>query len=348
MNVVLLIGGPSPEHGISVKSGDVILRSLNKKKYQVTPVIILKDKTWKLPHQKTPMNFSDAIRTIKYKLHPDIAFIAMHGAYGEDGTVQGLLESAGIPYTGSGILASSLAMDKQKSLALFSYYGMKVPRFIVCSHMDWRKNRKDIRHETVYGVGLPCIVKPVSAGSSIGITKVSLIKNLRIALKEAFAYSNEAMIQKCVQGTEVTCSVLDIGTDQGTIPLSPTEIIPKIAEFFDHRAKYEAGAAEEITPPRLPQKTIAEIQSLALRAHSILGCSGLSRTDMIVSKDGIYVLETNTIPGMTETSLLPQAAAHAGISFPELLDMIVQSGINRRKAFDHILNTPQKSYRIEG
>lgn len=339
LNVILLIGGPSAEHEISVKSGDVIMRSLDTKKYTVTPIVILKDRTWRLPHQSAPLNFSEAIRFIKYKIHPDITFIAMHGTYGEDGTVQGLLESAGIPYTGSGILASSLAMDKQKSSALFSYYGMKIPRFIVCSYMDWRKNRKDIRHEVVYGIGLPCIVKPVSAGSSIGITKVSLIKNLRIALKEAFNYSDEVMIQKCVQGTEVTCSVLDTGTEQGAIPLSPTEIIPKDADFFDHRAKYELAAAEEITPPRLSQKTITEIQSLALRAHSILGCAGLSRTDMIVGKDGIYILETNTIPGMTETSLLPQAAAVAGISFPKLLDMIIQSGISRRRAFDTIKNS---------
>jgi len=334
MNIVLLIGGPSPEHEVSVKSGEVIVRSLDAKKYHVTPIIILKNKTWQLPNQKAPMNFSDAIRTIKYTLKPDVVFIAMHGAYGEDGTVQGLLESAGIPYTGSGILASSLAMDKQKSSALFSYYGMKVPRFIACSYQEWRKNRKDIRKETVYGIGLPCIVKPTSAGSSIGITKVSLIKNLRTALKEAFAYSDEVMIQKCIQGTEVTCSVLDTGTDQGAVPLAPTEIIPKGSDFFDHRAKYEVGAAEEITPARLPPKVIAEIQSLALRAHSILGCSGLSRTDMIVGKDGIYILETNTIPGMTETSLLPQAAASAGIAFPKLLDMIIDSGINRRRAFD--------------
>ncbi len=336
LNVILLIGGPSSEHDISLKSGEVILRSLDVKKYCVTPIVILKDRTWRLPHQTAPLNFSNAILFIKYKLHPDVAFIAMHGAYGEDGTVQGLLESAGIPYTGSGILASSLAMDKQKSSALFSYYGMKVPRFVMYSYTDLKKNRKDIRHEVVYSIRLPCIVKPVSAGSSIGITKVSLIKNLRIALKEAFAYSDEVMIQKCIQGMEVTCSVLDTGTEQGAIPLSPTEIISKGSDFFDHRAKYETGAAEEITPARSSQKIITEIQSLALRAHTVLGCSGLSRTDMIVGKDGIYMLETNTIPGMTETSLLPQAAAVAGISFPRLLDMIIQSGINRRRAFDHI------------
>jgi D-alanine-D-alanine ligase len=334
INVVLLIGGPSPEHDISLKSGDVIARSLDTKKYHVTPIVVLKNKTWQLPRKKTPMNFSEAMRTIKYTIRPDVAFIAMHGAYGEDGTVQGLLESAGIPYTGSGILASSLAMDKQKSSALFSYYGMKVPRFIACSYAEWRKNRKDIRKETVYGIGLPCIVKPTTAGSSIGITKVLRIKNLRIALKEAFLYSDEVMIQKCIQGTEITCSVLDTGTEQGAIPLSPTEIIPCESDFFDHRAKYEAGAAKEITPARLPEKVIADIQNLAARAHSILGCSGLSRTDMIVGKDGIYILETNTIPGMTETSLLPQAATAAGIEFPKLLDMIIQAGIDRRRTFD--------------
>jgi D-alanine-D-alanine ligase len=247
-------------------------------------------------------------------IQADVVFIAMHGKYGEDGTVQGFLELTGIPYTGSGVLASALAMDKIKSNELFVAHGLKIPA---------QYNKK---------ISFPCVVKPAQGGSSVGVTIVKKKAGLKKAMEVALSFDSVVLIQQYVPGIEVTCAVLDEGGDAEPIALPPTQIIPREAEFFDYHAKYTPGATEEITPPRLPAQIIKKIQQTAVSAHQILGCFGMSRTDMIVAGDDIFVLETNTIPGMTETSLYPQAAAAIGISFPELLDKIIQSAMNRKQS----------------
>ena len=312
LNLVVLMGGPSAEHDVSLATGKVILSALDKEKYNPIPVVVPKDGQWTLPPEA------------------DVVFIAMHGAYGEDGTVQGFLESARVPYTGSGILASALAMDKLKSNEIFAFHGLKVPEYISFSKKEWAKNKSEITAEIKEKVSLPCVIKPSNCGSSVGIAIVKKIEDLENAVQSAFSYGDIVLAQKYISGTEVTCAILDEGVEKEPVALPPTQIIPKGSAFFDYRAKYTPGATEEITPPRLAQDIIKKIQENALKAHKILGCSGMSRTDMIVSGENILILETNTIPGMTETSLYPQAAAAVGISFPELLDKIILSAINKR------------------
>jgi D-alanine-D-alanine ligase len=305
IQVALLMGGPSPEYDVSLATGKVVSDALDRSKYDVQEIVIPKDGNWQVPH------------------NIDVAFIAMHGAYGEDGTVQQLLEDHGIAYTGSGVAASSLAMDKVRSSELFTQHGLLVPDYLVVGREDTRPASQPF--------GYPVVVKPTSSGSSVGVTIVKEEKDLSDALAFAFLHGDRVMIQKHISGTEVTCGILDEGTP---IALPPTEIVPKGAQFFDYGAKYTPGASEEITPARFSMDVLYKIQTAALKAHEALGCSHLSRTDMIVTGGDVYVLETNTIPGMTKTSLFPQAAAVAGIPFPELLDRLIEVAIKEKPDFD--------------
>lgn len=345
-NVVVLVGGPSAEHDVSLATGRIILSALDKNKYNVMPVTITKEGKWLLSPTDQRLISSDesreekslialeagnAIDKLKTEGSADVFFIAMHGTYGEDGTVQEFLELAGVPYTGSGVLASALAMDKLKSNELFSLHGLKVPKYVNFSNNRWDKSKNEIMIEVGEKVSLPCVIKPSNCGSSVGITIVRKIDDLENAVQLAFSYGNTILVQEYISGVEVTCAVLDEGGDKEPIALPSTQIIPKDSEFFDYHAKYTPGATEEITPPRLPVEVIKKIQNSALQAHKIIGCAGMSRTDMIVSGNDVFILETNTIPGMTETSLYPQAAAAVGISFSELLDKIIQSAINRKR-----------------
>ncbi|HBC59212.1 TPA: D-alanine--D-alanine ligase [Candidatus Azambacteria bacterium] len=348
INITLLMGGPSSEREVSLATGRVILNALDKTKYNLTPVTINKDGKWLLPppdrkflsgdenkEEKSlvALETGNAINKLKTERGADVVFIAMHGTYGEDGTVQGFLEMAGVPYTGSGILASALAMDKLKSSELFLFHGLKVPKYLNFSNKQWNKDKDKITTKVSEKISLPCVIKPSNCGSSVGITIVRKIDDLENAVQLAFSYDDIVLAQEYISGVEVTCAVLDEGGDKEPIALPPTQIIPKDSEFFDYHAKYTPGATEEITPPRLPAEIINKIQENALQVHKIIGCSGMSRTDMILGGDGkLYVLEINTIPGMTETSLLPQAAAAAGISFPDLLDKIIQAALNKRKS----------------
>jgi len=346
-NVVVLIGGPSAEHDVSLATGRVILSTLDKSKYNIMPVTITKEGKWLLPPKDAKFLTSEenkeekslvaletgsAIDKLKSERSVDVVFIAMHGTYGEDGTVQGFLELAGVPYTGSGVLASALAMNKLKSSEIFSFHGLKVPKYLHFSKKEWNRESKKLVEEISEKISLPCVIKPSNCGSSVGITIVRKIDDLENAVQTAFSYDESVLAQEYVSGAEVTCAVLDEDGDKEPIALPPTQIIPKTSEFFDYHAKYTPGATEEITPPRLPAEIIKKIQNSALQVHKIIGCSGMSRTDMIVSGSDVFIIETNTIPGMTETSLYPQAAAAVGITFPELLDRIIQSALNRKLA----------------
>ena len=260
----------------------------------------------------------------------DVVFIAMHGEFGEDGTVQGLLEAMGIPYTGSGVLASALGMDKPRAYAVFRDTGLAVPDFFAIDRGAWREAGEGIRSRAEAAFGFPLVVKPANRGSSVGITIAASSADAEAGVAEAFRHADRVILQRYIAGTEVQCGVLE--TDAGTIPLPPTEIVPKERAFFDYYSKYTPGATSEITPPRLPADTIRRIQKTALLAHQAIGAAGMSRTDMILGADGeLYVLEINTIPGMTETSLLPQAAAAIGISFPKLLDTIIEAALRKQR-----------------
>ncbi len=300
------MGGPSAEHDVSLKTAAMVIRHLDKNKYTHIPVKIERNGTW-------PMTISEL------KNQADIAFIAMHGAYGEDGGIQTILATHGIKYTGSDPIASAIAMDKEKSMQILKNHKLKVPDYYIVHKKDSLLNFKNAKK-----IKLPVIIKPNTGGSSMGVSIIRDWKELAGALNEAFKFSDSAIIQKYILGREVTCGVLHIN---GTaIPLMPTEIIPAKEQFFGYESKYSSGGSRELTPPDLPKAMIKKIQLTALNAHRALGCSGMSRTDMIIDKDdSVNVLELNTIPGMTETSLLPQGAKALGIHFPELLEHIINS-----------------------
>lgn len=346
INVIVLAGGPSSEHDVSLKTASVIARHLQTDKYNVKIIKITKEGKW-LPPVTSPdlitggvydgvADFSGsgelrgelALMKKQEDGSENVVFIAMHGAYGEDGTVQGFLDLLRVPYTGSGVLGSALAMDKERSSQLFEFHGLKVLKFLVFERKELG-NIGGIAERVSREIGLPAVVKPVSGGSSLGVKIVRDEGDLGEAILEVFINDERIMVQKYVKGKELTCAVLDEGGASGPVALPPTEIRPKNADFFDYKAKYALHGSEEITPPHLPDEIISEIQKIAVKAHSILGCYGFSRTDMILDGETIYVLETNTIPGMTETSLYPQAARAAGIAFPDLLDRLVLAALRR-------------------
>lgn len=307
LQIAVLMGGPSSEHEVSLKTGAMVLKNLDSEKFSGFPVKIEKNGTW-------PITLKEL------KDRTDVAFIALHGTYGEDGQIQTILETFKIPYTGSGPIASALAMNKQKTAALLSQNGLLTPESILVKKEDSYAPWAIAKNFALS----PLIIKPADQGSSVGITLVTVKNKIKPALHEAFNYSDFALAQKFIKGKEVTCGVLEI--NDVPLPLVPTEIIPKKSLLFDYIAKYEIGGSEELTPPNLSKDLIKKIQMIALKSHKLLGCSGMSRTDMILGEDGnIYILELNTIPGLTESSLLPQQAAAMGIKFPQLLELIIKS-----------------------
>jgi D-alanine-D-alanine ligase len=309
LTVALLMGGVSSEREVSLKSGNQVYEALDKEKYNVVRYD---------PKEDIPKLIADA-----HKI--DVALVILHGRYGEDGTVQGLLELVGIPYQGSGVLGSATAMNKLAAKKLYEQADILIPPYMVF-HKDEYMDPDicDLR------VGFPLVVKPVEGGSSIGMSIVKGKKDLSAAAQKAFEYDHTIIIEKYIQGTEITGGVM--GNDEPeAFPL--IEIIPgKEYTFFDYEAKYQPGATEEICPARIDHVQTATAQSLAIKAHQALFCRGYSRTDMIVDSEGeIFVLETNTIPGMTPTSLLPQAAQAHGLSFSRLLDRLIELGIEEHE-----------------
>ncbi len=316
-SVLVLIGGPSSEHEVSLKSGEVVFKNLDPERYAGRKILISKTGEW----EEEPKN-------IRKNSH--IAFIAMHGTYGEDGTIQALLEQEEIPYTGSDALSSALGMNKFLSTRHFKDHNLPVPfSFLISRHM-WGMKPQFVLNQLRYYIGYPLVIKPNNQGSSVGVTIVQNEEELEAALEESFKVSREALAQEYIQGRELTCGVLDHGWPESAYPLLPTEIIPQTSHFFDYRAKYEPNASLEITPPNLPEPVIRLLQQLAVAAHRALGCSGFSRTDFMLDRTGnLYILETNTIPGLTEQSLLPKAARETGISLKELLHRVIQAGLAR-------------------
>lgn len=309
IRVAVFMGGPSAEHAVSLMSGKKIVESLDVKKYVAFPFVISTEGKW-------PMSVAE----LKQKC--DVALIAaMHGEYGEDGTLQEELKKADIPFTGSGVLASKRGMDKVVSDKIFRRARLLTPQFV-----EHRKRQTIIR-AIRSPFGYPVVVKPSDRGSSVGTTVVREAEDLAPALELAFQYSDRVLIQEFIAGREMTCGVLEIDGREKVLPI--TEIVPKRAEFFDYDAKYTAGASEEVTPANVPFKITKKIQQAALTAHKAIGCSGYSRSDFIFTpKNELYILEINTLPGMTQTSLLPQAAAAANISFPQLLDLLIAATLS--------------------
>ncbi len=309
LTIALLAGGISSEREISLQSGDQVYEALDKKKFDVIRY-----------DPKTDLN-----RLVAEAPSIDAALIILHGPYGEDGTVQGLLDLLDIPYQGSGVLGSAIAMNKLVSKQLYERFGLPVPPYIVIQHDDAIDPEEYIER-----FGIPLVVKPVKGGSSVGVSIVKSKESLKNAVDEAFTYDDTVLIESYIDGIELTGGVIG---NKNLEALPIIEIIPdKEHEFFDYEAKYTAGIIREICPARIDEDLTVKAQTYAKMAHSSLFCKGYSRTDMILKKREIYIIETNTIPGMTATSLLPLAAGAAGIGFSQLLDRLIELSIEEHKS----------------
>jgi D-alanine-D-alanine ligase len=298
----VLMGGLSSEREVSLASGGAVLAALRAKGYNAVPIDVGRDA-------------GEQIR----KTGVEVAFNALHGKFGEDGAIQGLLELMGIPYTGSGILASALGMNKIISKTVFKSYGLTVGPYLVVRAED--RNGLDA---AVREISFPLVVKPSCEGSSVGVSLVHSTKELEPALRSAACYDPEIIIEKYIRGVEVQVGIL------GERALGAIEIVPRDV-FYSYKAKYEKGMSDHYFPARIPKEVYDRALDAGLLAHRALGCRGYSRVDFIIDDDAVpFILEVNTLPGMTATSLLPEIAAGAGIAFPELVEEILRLAVMER------------------
>lgn len=329
--VMVLMGGMSSEHEVSLSSGRGVVKALQESdRFEAIPVIITREGLWVFP-DRDAMSIFDATPHIR-DIAPDCAFLALHGPYGEDGRVQGFLDLLRIPYTGSGCAASAIAMDKVRAKTLLQANGIRVAPQIAFGRKTWPANAAQVLERVSADIGFPCVVKPPRQGSSVGVAITRDAAALQNAVDAALKLDSMVMIEQFISGTELTCAVLDVDHDSPPRALPLTEICPKSAAFFDYHAKYTPGATEEITPARIAPDRAAEIQEIAVRAHHIVGCKGWSRSDFILDDQGPVWIEINTIPGLTPTSLFPQAAAAIGIAYAELMAMFVDAAIAAARA----------------
>lgn len=329
LRVGVLMGGPSPEHEVSLGSGRCVLAALDAARYEPVPIDIPRTGPWFPPPGL------------------DVAFVAMHGPFGEDGAIQGMLEFAGLPYVGSGVLASALAMDKRRSRQLFGFNGIPTPAYLSVDRTEFPSRESSLAVEIQQTLGFPCVVKPNAQGSSIGVTLVRDAERLGPALDVAFGLDDLVLIEEYLRGTELTCAILDDLERDTPVALPLVEIVPK-REFFTYEAKYTPGAADEICPARLPMAAVWRAQAAALRAYRVLGCDDFARVDLFVREADVAVLEVNTIPGLTEGSLYPRAARAAGIEMSALVDRLIDAALRRAAGPPRAPRSPQPPQPVQG
>ncbi len=324
MRICILAGGPSAEHEVSLASAQMIFEHLDREKYDPFVVIISKDNLWVFPDGKE-YGQGDAMQRMRDEEDVVFALLALHGEFGEDGTVQTLLDTAGIRYTGSGAKASLLGMDKIVSRDMFRAQGIAVPHSWFFVREEFIRNQGDIIGNIQTKFSFPLVIKPADRGSSVGVSIVPDATKLVEAIRGAFEHSEQVLVEEFVVGMEIAAGVIEKNGEAIALPL--VEISPKKNTFFDYASKYSDDGAEEVVPARISDEMTKKVQEIAKDTHMIIQCRGYSRTDMIIRKSDnqVYVLEINTLPGLTKTSLLPKAAEAVGINFPKLLDMIIES-----------------------
>ena len=302
IRIAVLSGGWSKERGVSINSGKAVLGALDQGKYEIVSF--------------DPKDDLNVLWQQRHEL--DLVFNVLHGKYGEDGRIQGLLEVFGIPFVGSGVLSSAMAMNKRVTKEVYRSVGLRVPKDIILKIED------PVSISKIKGMlGTPIVIKPVSEGSSIGISIMENESDILAGIEKAFQFDQEILLEEYVSGREITCAVLG-RKHLEALPL--VEIVPKEShQFFDFDAKYTAGETNEICPSQIDSELQNEASEMAQNAHLALQCRDWSRTDMIIDKNIIFMLETNTIPGMTETSLVPLAARGNGWSLGQLLDRMINT-----------------------
>lgn len=308
MRIAVLMGGISKEREVSIKSGIAVTEALLRKGYDAIPVDAAEDVAGKLKD-----------------IQPDLVFIALHGRYGEDGAIQGLLEVMGLPYTGSGVACSAVCMDKVLTKKIFVYEEIPTAPFIVIDKVTYANSKKTVNYQIINDLGLPVVIKPATQGSSIGTTIVRDESVLEEALDEALIMSDQALAEKFITGVEVTASVLG-NEDPAVLPLIEIETAKGV---YDYDAKYTPGGSAHIIPARISEEASLKVTGMARQIYRSLSCLGFSRIDFIIdSSDQPWVLEVNTIPGMTGLSLFPDAAAHSGLEYDDLVEKVVKLAVD--------------------
>ncbi|KMO98234.1 D-alanine--D-alanine ligase family protein [Streptomyces roseus] len=362
--VAVVFGGRSSEHAISVVTAGAVLRSIDRSKYEVLPIGITTDGRWALTadeparmaiaDRKLPsveeladseegavvLSVDPANREVVYTEpgavpkalgEVDVVFPMLHGPYGEDGTLQGLLELSGIPYVGSGVLASAVGQDKEYMKRVFTSFGLPVGPYVTIRPREWEADRDAAKGRILDFAGehgWPLFIKPARAGSSIGITKVDDVSGLDAAIREAQRHDPKIIVEALLRGREIECGVLEF--EDGPRASVPAEIPPVSShDFYDFEAKYIDSASGIVPAPLTPEQT-AEVQRLAVEAFDAASCEGLVRADFFLTEDGTFVInEINTMPGFTPISMYPRMWQESGVEYPELVDRLIQAALNR-------------------
>jgi len=338
LKVGIIMGGVSSEKEVSLESGRNIFNKIDRKKYEPLPIFMdSKAALWEIPIKLLMRNCTNDIEedlteeavSIPYealKSRAEFIYIGLHGKYGEDGCLQGLLEFLKIPYTGSGVLGSALGMDKYTCRKILDLSGIDTPKTLPLNKRQWvPENSSEILDAIEKEIGFPCVVKPTREGCSTAVKKVVSGAGIPSALEDAFAWDNMALIEEFLDGIEVTCGVLD---NDGPFALTPSETIPT-QDVLSLEDKFLYGQGENKTPARVPDEILKRIQDVAVRTFQALDLKGYARIDMFVRRDGrIAVLEPNTLPGMTPSTVLFHQAAASGITQTELIDRVIQAGLN--------------------
>lgn len=316
--VGVIRGGIGSEYEVSLKTGDNVLKNIPYKKYKVFDILITKDGEWNLNGFPTT--------TEKLSRNIDVVFNALHGEYGEDGKIARELEQFCIPHTGSGSFESAVSMNKALAKHYYRQANIKTPQCVVVKNDS---NIENSIHKVFQKFSGPYVVKPVSSGSSVGISIVNDFNSLLSATKKELLHSDIVLVEEYISGREITCGVVDGTNRSKPYAIYPVEIIiPEELEFFDYSAKYNEKTLE-VCPANLLSDTTKRIQDLAIRAHEVLGLRHYSRSDFILSKRGLYILETNSLPGLTKQSLFPKALKTAGLEFPEFLDYVLTLALEK-------------------
>jgi len=348
INIAVIFGSQSGEHEVSLSSAKSVIEALNKEKYNIIPIAITKKGNWLIgdrgkkyleTHQakagkenaispeesQSLVTIPDSEKGLsKYAegdsggAKIDLVLPILHGPYGEDGRIQGMLDMLGVPYVFSGVLAQAIAMNKTKANIIAKNAGVSVPENIIVSQGENYDPEKIIDK-----LSLPLVIKPVELGSSVGISIAKDRRALEEGISTAFKHGREAMIEQYIKGREMTVTVM--GETDNPRPLAVTEIIPLISEFYDYRAKYEDGGSKHVCPADIPEKTREKLFTYAVKVFKAIGVKDLARADFILSEhdNEAYFIDLNTIPGMTKTSLAPEAARAAGMDFKEFLDKLI-------------------------
>lgn len=348
IRVAVLFGGRSGEHEVSLVSASAVIENLDKEKYEVIPIGITKEGRWiagpesmkllkanQAPEDSNVMILAEPARTTpgpsseRRGLDVDVVFPVLHGPYGEDGTVQGFLELTGLPYVGCGVLASAVAMDKVIQKKVFAAEGLAQVDYVWFWRDEWDKRRDELINQ-IEKLGYPVFVKPPNLGSSVGISKAKNRGELFGAVADAARYDRKVLVEKGVENArEIECSVL--GNHDDIKASLPGEIISS-NEFYDYNAKYVDNKSEAKIPADLPEKTIKQVQAMAVRAFRALDGEGLARVDFFLAKDGqLYVNEVNTIPGFTSISMYPKLWEASGLPYQKLLDRLIELAVARGK-----------------